>query len=102
MISTMASLEELQENPPSYAQETAELFRWSANYDHPTPAALFLDLIGFSAENLGEPLFDLNKVSERLGFMEPRMLGGALTEYANRPPEVMEYVEAYLAAEAAD
>lgn len=95
----MPTLEELQEAPPDYAKETAQLLSWSANYDHPTPAALFLDIIGYSDEHMGEPLFDLRKVSERFGFMEIGYLADALNEYANRPGDVMEYVVAYLDAE---
>ena len=30
------------------AEMVADLFSWSQNYDFPSPASLFLDLIGYS------------------------------------------------------
>lgn len=98
----MSKLEDLQENPPKECEETAALLRWSINYDHPTPAALFLDIIGYSDDHFGEPLFDLRKVSERFGYLECDYLADALKEYAQRPGPVMEYVSAYLEAEGGD
>ena len=50
---------DLIENPPSCAESVARLWSWSENYDYPTPATLFLDLIGYSDEEIGEPLFDM-------------------------------------------
>lgn len=96
------ALEVLQENPPTYAEGVARLFSWSANYDHPTPAALFLDIIGYSDEQFGEPLFDLSQITGRFGYVEIGMLAKALDEYSDRPGDVMEYVEQYLAAEVAE
>lgn len=43
----------LLENAPPFATATAELSRWSENYDQPTPYTLFLDLIGWSGETYG-------------------------------------------------
>jgi hypothetical protein len=93
------TLDDLQEDPPAYAKETCDLFRWSVNYDHPTPAALFLDIIGYSDEEYGEPMFSLKDCPERFGYMEIGMLADALKEYADDPTRVMEYVKEYLAAE---
>lgn len=93
------ALEQLQESPPKGCTETAALLSWSVNYDHPTPAALFLDIIGFSDEEFGEPLFDLRQIPERFGYLEISYLADALKEYANSPLTVMEYVRAYLEAE---
>ena len=33
-----------------------DLFSWSVNCNYPTPATLFLDLIGYSEEQFGERL----------------------------------------------
>ena len=84
---------ELLDKAPAYAEATARLWSWSENYDYPTPASLFLDLIGYSDEHVGEPLFDLRQVANRLGYLEIDMLANALKEYADRPGDVMEYVE---------
>ena len=84
---------ELLDKAPTYAEATARLWSWSENYDYPTPASLFLDLIGYSDEHVGEPLFDLRQAANRLGYLEIDMLANALKEYADRPGDVMEYVE---------
>ena len=80
---------DLIENPPSCAESVARLWSWSENYDYPTPATLFLDLIGYSEEEIGEPLCDLRKI--RLGYLEIDMLADALKEYADRPQDVYDY-----------
>lgn len=84
------------ENAPDYAKATADLWYWSTNFDAGKgPITLFLDLIGWSEENLGEPLYDLKDTN--LGYVELDKLGKALTEYADRPGDVMKWVEGLLA-----
>jgi hypothetical protein len=61
---------------------------------------LFLDLIGWSEDELGEPLYSLKNAS--LGYVELGKLAEALTEYADRPHDVREYVDALMAAESGD
>ncbi len=91
---------ELLENAPDYAKETAALIRWSENYDFPSPASLFLDLIGYSADQYGEVLCsDLGEVSARLGYLECDMLADALKEYAARPQDITAWLEELFAAE---
>ena len=84
---------ELIENPPSCAEAVARLWSWSENYDYPTPATLFLDLIGYSDEESGEPLFDMRKLSNRFGYLELDMLADALKEYADCPQDVYAYTQ---------
>jgi hypothetical protein len=90
---------ELIESAPKCAEAVARLWSWSENYNYPTPASLFLDLIGWSDENLGEPLFDLRQVSNRLGYLELGMLADALQEYSDRPQDVSDYVTKLLDAD---
>jgi hypothetical protein len=83
--------------------KTASLWDYSTNCEYPTPATLFLDLVGYSIEEYGEPLItDMTEIINRLGYLELSLLGEALDEYATRPRDVIEYVEALLAAEAGD
>jgi hypothetical protein len=91
--------EELIDNAPGYAEGVSSLWSWSGNYDYPSPASLFLDLIGYSDEHFGEALCDLTKMSPRLGYLELDLLADALKEYADRPGDVMEYVELLLQTE---
>jgi hypothetical protein len=77
----------------SYVQGTADLFRWSENYDYPTPANLYLDLIGWSDENMGQTLYDLAKP---LGYLEISMLADALKEYASNPVDVLAWVNTFM------
>lgn len=86
---------EYAENAPDYAQATSDLWHWSTNYDAGKgPITLFLDLIGWSEENIGEPLYSLKDAS--LGYLELDKLAKALTEYADRPTDVREWIDGLL------
>ena len=89
---------ELLDDPPKYAGAVARLWSWSENYDFPSPASVFLDLVGYSHEHMGEPLCSMDKVPQILGYLEMDMLADALREYADRPQDVMIYVESLLFA----
>jgi hypothetical protein len=94
---------ELLETPPDYAAHTNALYEWSLNYDAGKgPITLFLDLIGYSANEYGTNLFDLSEVHRSLGYLELDYLGDALKEYADRPGDVMAWLEQLLAAELED
>ena len=60
---------------------------------------LYLDLIGWTEENFGESVYSLSDAS--LGYLEIGKLAAALTEYADRPHDVTEYVDALMSAEMA-
>ena len=99
MNDTVMSYEQLLDSPPEYAEGVARLWNWSTNHEYPAPSSLFLDLIGYSEEQFGQPLSDLNTIHAKLGFKELGLLSEALSDYANRPHDVLEYVEAVLEAE---
>ena len=89
----------LIENPPQNADKVASLASWSTNYDARTgtPFGVFLDLIGYSAEEYGERLVeDPTKV---LGFLEIGYLAEALAQYADHPQDVKDYSAKLLNAE---
>jgi hypothetical protein len=86
---------ELLEQAPDYAKETAALFSWSENYNFPSPASLFLDLIGWSDEELGERL--TRETMPDLGYMEIDYLADALKEYAARPLDILLFVSKLMA-----
>lgn len=92
---------ELLENPPELAQAVAQLWSSSSNYDYPSPATLFLDLIGYSIEHTGEPFTTMKQVagSGLLGYLEIDMIADALKEYAHRPLIVTAFVDDLLSAE---
>jgi len=88
----------LEQDAPKGCEGVQELYSWSLNYDAGKgPFTLFLDLIGWSEDNIGEPLYSLKDAS--LGYLELSKLAAALTEYADRPNEVREYTDALLEAE---
>lgn len=92
--------EELLDNAPSYADRVAYLWIWSTNHEYPTPATLFLDIIGYSLEQHGETLIrELEPAVTHLGVMDIGYLADALNEYATRPQDVMEYIELLLQSE---
>lgn len=84
------------EDPPEYVAKTADLWHWSTNYDAGRgPFTLFLDLIGYSVEEIGEPLYSMADAS--LGYVELSKLADALTEYTARPTDVRAWVYELLA-----
>jgi hypothetical protein len=85
---------ELLEQAPESVESTAALFSWSENYSFPSPASLFLDLIGWSEEELGERL--TANAMPNLGYLELDYLGDALKEYATRPREVGDFAAALM------
>lgn len=87
------------EEAPDYVSNVADLYHWSFNYDAGEgPISLFLDLIGYSADEYGANIYQLEDASG-LGYVELSKLGRALVEYADRPQDVREWVENAVAAE---
>ena len=88
----------LLETPPKDCEAVADIYSWSLNYDAGTgPMTLFLDLIGWSEDEIGEPLFSLKGMS--LGYLELGKLADALNEYTDRPSDVREFVDHLMEAE---
>lgn len=98
MTETKDIWEMLEEKAPQGCEAVQDLYSWSLNYDAGKgPFTLFLDLIGWSEDNLGEAMYSLNGSS--LGYVEIGKLAEALTEYADRPWDVNEYVNQLMEAE---
>lgn len=95
----MATEYQIIEDAPTYCAAVAHLASWSGNYDHPTPFALFLDIVGYSEENYGEPMFDLKQCETKLGYLEIGMLAEALTEYSENPRDVSEWIDVLMHAD---
>lgn len=94
----MPDVWEYHESAPAYVEATADLWHWSTNYDAGKgPFTLFLDLIGWSEDEIGEPLYSLKDAS--LGYLELDKLGAALREYSDRPTDVRAWVDGLIAAE---
>lgn len=87
------TLWDIYETPRKGAEEATALFEWSQNFNYPTPATLFLSLIGW--EDMGEEL----PKGVALGYMELDYLGDALKEYANDPQTVTNAIEELLEKE---
>jgi len=75
------------------------LFTWSSSCIYPTPATLFLDLIGYSEDHYGVRLCDN---PPQMGYVELGYLGEALSGYADYPGEVWDKVQHLLDLEAED
>jgi hypothetical protein len=82
---------DIYEDPRKGAEETTALFEWSRNYSYPSPATLFLGLIGYEDMDLVQGV--------ALGYLELDYLGDALKEYANNPHLVNEAIAEMLEAE---
>lgn len=88
----------LEQIPPDGCEAIQDLYSWSLNFDAGKgPFALFLDIVGWSEENIGEAIY--NTSQPVIGYVEAAKLGAALTEYADRPHDVMTYVERLMTAE---
>ena len=88
----------LEEDAPNGCEAVQDLYSWSLNYDAGKgPFTLLLDLIGWSEDEIGEPMYNLT--SSSLGYVELDKLASALKEYADRPHEVRGYVDALMEAE---
>lgn len=86
------------DHAPTYCEGIESLYSWSSNYDHLAPFRLFLDLVGYSLEHLGEALIeDMRKTP--LGSVELSKLGEALIEWANRPQDCEAWVSELLLVE---
>lgn len=89
---------EFLELPNRWATETQALYEWGLNCDrNSNPFLVFLDLIGWSQENYGEPLV-LGSFGS-LGYLEQSYLADALNEYANQPHEVTSWVDQLMQSE---
>ncbi|TMC47392.1 MAG: hypothetical protein E6J20_19750 [Chloroflexi bacterium] len=89
------------ENAPENCEAVADLWHWSTNFEAGRgPAALLLDLIGYTADEYGCNVYPCGDGFPDLGYVELSKLGHALVEYANDPQAVREYVCELLDAEA--
>lgn len=84
---------ELIEATAENTEAVSKLISWSENYNFPTPASLFLDLIGYSEDCYGTRLCASQMPS--LGYLELGMLADALNDYASNPQAVNDYVSAW-------
>ena len=96
MKDTKKDLWDILEDPKPSQEHTAGLISWSMNYDLKTgtPYHIFLDLIGYSANEYGSNLFDYNNLHRVLGYMELDYLADALKEYAENPQAVLDLIGA--------
>ena len=95
---TTTSVWEFLERPNTHARQAQACYEWGLNCNRDSnPFLVFLDLIGWSAENYGEHLVIGSFGS--LGYMELGYLADALNEYALFPNEVTEWLNALMMSE---
>lgn len=101
METTTTQLEQVLEQGEERFPEIVALYNWSLNYEAGEgPITLFVDLIGYSKEEIGVPLYDL--ANPMLGYLELDYLADALKEYANKGQEAYDFVVRLLKAEAGE
>ncbi len=94
---------DLIDNPPTGLDAIADLFDLSSDHEYPTPATLFIDLIGYTTEEHGEVLVkDISVYVSKFGYLELGRLGQALDQYTDRPQDGFQYVSNILEAERED
>lgn len=84
---------------PDFTAEQAteaitRLFDWSQNFSFPSPASLFLDIIGHSEEHFGARL--CAESAPCIGYLEADLLGKALAVWADRPRDCEQVLETLL------
>ena len=93
------TLDQLLEANEERFPEITSLYSWSTNYEAgKTPFTLLIDLIGYTADNYGESLFNIAKTP--LGYLELDYLADALKEYSTIGADAYDYIMAILDAEA--
>jgi hypothetical protein len=98
-VETTTQLEQVLEQGEERFPHIVGLYNWSLNYEAGEgPMTLFLDLIGYSQEEIGAPLYDLAR--PMLGYLELDYLGDALKEYATIGQDAYDFVMRLLSAEA--
>jgi hypothetical protein len=92
------TLEQVLEKGEERFPHIVGLYQWSTNYEAgKTPFTLFIDLIGYTQEQYGEALYNLDK--PQLGYLELDYLGDALKEYATIGQDAYDFVVRILDAE---
>jgi hypothetical protein len=98
MNATTTQLEQMLEEGEGRFPHITGLYQWSTNYEAGQgPMTLFLDLIGYSGEQIGEPLYNLSRPN--LGYLELHYLGDALQEYATTGQDAYDFVVRLIDAE---
>ncbi len=101
METTKQTLEQVLEEGACYFPEIHALYNWSMNYEAGKgPFTLLIDLVGYSQEQYGAPLYDLSKPP--LGYLELDYLADALKEYADKGGNAHDFIERILEAEASE
>ena len=98
------TLEQLLEEGENRFPEIVGLYQWSLNYEAgKTPFTIFIDLIGYSDNEIGMKVFDYSEsIYKTLGYLEISYLGDALKEYADKGESAYDYVVAIINAEAGE
>ena len=99
MDTKLNKVEQVIAAAPERFADISSLYEWSTNYDTgKTPYSIFLDLIGYSHEQLGQAIFagDYNTV---LGYLELDYLADALKVVANHGLEAYEYAASLVEAD---
>lgn len=76
---------------PAYVNELVGLINWSHNCSHPTPFALYLDVIGYSEEVMGENICEPKLPN--LGYLEMDYFADAIKEFTKAPIDVREWLD---------
>lgn len=92
------TLEQLLRDGEERFPNIVSLYEWSLNYRAGEgPMTLFLDLIGYSQEEIGIPLYDLKNPA--LGYLELDYLADALKEYATIGQDAYDFAVEIVSAE---
>lgn len=100
MTTQIKTVEQVLEEGGERYPEIVALYNWGLNYEPGEGVfTLFLDLIGYAMDEIGEPLYNLANVSHTLGYLELDYLGDALKEYARIGEDAYYFVVSIIEAE---
>ncbi len=98
----MTKLEAIVEANTEKFPEILDFYEWSLNYEYPSPFSYFLDLIGYSSEELEDTLGDWSKVQEKISYLELSYFAEALTEYVKNPDPAYKLIQELVEVEGDD
>lgn len=93
LLDSLALTEILMNQPKVVTQHTQQLWDYSQSYEFPTPFTYFTDIIGWSEAHYGGRIAD---PAPTIGYLEARLIGTALIEYADDPEAVVGFINEVL------
>lgn len=96
MENQITTIDQYIEDAPVWVDDVAYLLSWGVNYDYrQSPMTMFLDMVGINEEKVYD-------YEHGLGYLELDLLGKALSQYSERPCDIIDWIHRAIAIEIGD